>query len=182
MTRRLLNLLTVGSLLVCAAVVVLWVRSFFVSDYVQRLRAHEEYLDRFSENYRLATSHSLFLNRGRTELKYLTSKWYGDIDGVPAPGRVAWNHQTTAAANEGEVVSSVWNWLGFDYSVRRVIPRLEDSVSMAFPMWLPAALFAALPATRLCRRLRRRMPGCCASCGYDLRATPDRCPECGSPK
>jgi hypothetical protein len=48
------------------------------------------------------------------------------------------------------------------------------------PFWFVAILLGAVFAllTRLTRA--KPMPGCCATCGYDLRASPERCPECGA--
>jgi hypothetical protein len=50
------------------------------------------------------------------------------------------------------------------------------------PHWFLAAvsLFFAAWTVRIARRRRRFPPGHCARCGYDLRASPERCPECGA--
>jgi len=52
------------------------------------------------------------------------------------------------------------------------------------PHWFLAAIAAILPGLRLARmhrHHRRRRRGMCVNCGYDLRATKNRCPECGMP-
>ena len=64
-----------------------------------------------------------------------------------------------------------------DYESRRVW-------SVTLPLWFLALLLAVAPARHGRQALRQRLgprPGCCRHCGYDLRATPDRCPECGTP-
>jgi hypothetical protein len=60
-------------------------------------------------------------------------------------------------------------------------------LDVTFPLWLVVLLASVLPVVwelryRRGRRRRARLSkGLCSSCGYDLRATPLRCPECGAP-
>jgi hypothetical protein len=75
------------------------------------------------------------------------------------------------------------------FGQRRLTGTDSDGIVHAFrnlwvPLWLIAAASAVLPATWVRRRLipaRRANAGLCPSCGYDLRASPERCPECGTP-
>ena len=51
------------------------------------------------------------------------------------------------------------------------------------PCWWVLLVTLPLPALLLVQRIRtrrRRRDGLCPTCGYDLRAPPDRCPECGA--
>ena len=57
-------------------------------------------------------------------------------------------------------------------------------IGFTAPYWLMLIGFSVAPllaAIRLLLRDRRRRRGLCARCGYDLRASKIRCPECGTP-
>ena len=51
----------------------------------------------------------------------------------------------------------------------------ETTVSAVWPL----TLFSLLPVYRIAKSFRGYQVGRCRCCGYDLRATPNQCPECG---
>ena len=63
--------------------------------------------------------------------------------------------------------------------------RMRDTfIYWRIPYWLLFVLFALAPmfaGVRFFRARRRRARGLCSVCGYDLRSSPERCPECGTP-
>jgi hypothetical protein len=72
--------------------------------------------------------------------------------------------------------------LGFRIAARHR-PDGYASYVLMLPYWLLILLSAAAP-TRAVLRWRRRQirlaSGLCAACGYDLRGSSGRCPECGT--
>ena len=66
---------------------------------------------------------------------------------------------------------------------RQIMRYTLDYAVVAVPYWVLLLATGVAPALWLRGRLRRRgriIGGRCARCGYDLRATPGRCPECGT--
>ena len=166
MKRRLLNLLTALSLLLCVAAAVLWVRSYLVADI-------------------LVSPHGKVMVASEKGLIALIGFWHPS-------GWAAERHP------QG------WRWQRGKFSVTVMLAR-KFAFKGRLRQWLPVAfsrdnvgateartavlrhgllvvLTAFLPALQFTGRWRRgrwQATGLCPTCGYDLRATPERCPECG---
>ena len=60
-------------------------------------------------------------------------------------------------------------------------PAYTASIPLLYLVAASALLPGVLPLRRWLLR-RQRASGRCERCGYDLRASPHRCPECGMPR
>ena len=180
MKRRLFDLVAVVSLVLCVASVALWVRSYFTEDSVYKLSPCRTGAGPSYDAWGLISgggklqflrqqSLGLSLIETRTELAK-NGKW-----------GLHWNHYPYAPPSG--LKGNIWNRMGFAYRVVGPNQWFTLDWRAAVPHWSIAAFFAVAPvivAMTAMRRSRRTAAHRCVSCGYDLRATPDRCPECGT--
>ena len=173
MTRRLLNLLTALSLLLCVAATALWVRSYLSDGLWCRWADGRLVVVGANDDVARNLEAGVFKQgaRERVGVRDLVQSLqagrtpYGQlVRGSTPPTRV-----TVLGL---ELVVSMNSRTG----VRECWALTVPGVYVA----LPPAVLPALWLAGFLRRRRRAAAGLCPGCGYDLRGTPGRCPECGT--
>jgi hypothetical protein len=174
--RKLFHLAATLSFLLAAFTAVLWMRSY---------RLNEGY---GWNNHRapricnsgMVSSHGIFMFY-QSNLADHPDGWE-NLDSPMLAGSVMSTEFPELWTGDVALPKRILRRIGISYGVLSGGNMQFWDAVIVFPDWLLTSIFALLPAIWLAQRYRkldRRSKGLCQSCGYDLRASPDRCPECG---
>jgi hypothetical protein len=170
-TRILIHAATTISLLLCAAAIALWVLA----------QSHSYWVGRRTR----LTYHEVGVSRNKLYLQAWVRTGSADS---PDPPDWLWTsspakdllHDFAEAAGQDHAPAT-----GFLFHHHDAFGEKAFIVALPLPLVVP--LLAAVPLAAATLHLRRRRRAAarttshnCRTCGYDLRATPDRCPECGT--
>jgi hypothetical protein len=175
--RRLLRFAaqtcTIVSVLLFAMTTLLWMRSFFYSESIHLYGRWRE-LD-VTSNRGTLDCYRVWFSResGPTEVHFYRAS---------GPIELEQRRKLLRSEPTMKVIGPIFGfWAFYEPNPRYARFFLELMV----PWWFLALLTAVLPVWRVkswLKSRRRAEPGGCRVCGYDLRASVDRCPECGTPK
>jgi hypothetical protein len=185
--------------LACAVVIAAWVRT----------STHGESLERVEPSWRVAiTAERGRITICRWDGRFTDQRDVNvSFMGAPPAAWCKWAHWRytgeigTFAYPVRQCGDQWWDEIGFGWSDVQRVPvynslALHDWLSgrwagrqrvLNMPFWGLAAAFALLPGWLLARALLRSSQrdyrshhGLCMRCGYDVRVSIDRCPECGT--
>lgn len=185
MLRKLAHVTAVLSLLLCVTVCALWVRGRRSADWFHwtQTREHE---------WRRET-----LVAGRDGL-YVSHQWFFfDNPGharkyAEGLGVTRGFSHAMSPPQKNPYSTTLWNRIGFGIKQGTLLTDTEEEGPYRYifshahvPYWfvlvvssVPCWIWLARARARRMSARRARL-GQCTHCGYDLRASPERCPECG---
>jgi hypothetical protein len=180
LARHLFTLCSAVSVVLFVATAWMWARSHVTSDAV-RFGTHV-----VQEGRAVIRQWRVESAGGGVRVEWARYRWPDRDDGPPEPRFRFWEGGRRPPryprAGTGLLV------FGFAWQQMNLTsPPLERLYrEVVLPYWALAASLAIAPAAwwlrrRAGRRHDRVAAGLCPECGYDLRASPDRCPECGTP-
>jgi hypothetical protein len=161
--RWLVNGILGLSLFLLAATSALWIRS-------------ESHRDSF-EYYRPHSAFAAVSAGGRLLVSY------GDLFSRDYSPRAGWNWNT---GDDYSALNFVRYGFRYKHTIRASPGYSADYRDIVLPFWFLWMLFMAPIFLAIGSRWRRTRKAsiasgnCCSVCGYDLRGTPGRCPECGT--
>jgi hypothetical protein len=190
--RPLRRALTTITLLLAAATAILWIRSNWSNDILTRHTLDRDH--RRGDEYQLESNAGL-LRLSHSALRFDTPEGFDLLADEMRPV-LGWRFERDAPTPSDPPGGSTLQKLGFyhytlhtSHHATRLKPVRRDAgtftiddAAIALPHWALVTILtlpAAPTALRLLRRHRLTPAGHCPRCGYDLRATPDLCPECG---
>ena len=195
MKRRLVNFLAMLSVLLLAAVTVLWARSYRPGDGVSRYPYHAD-RRAYRQDTLLSQDGRLWAQVRRTAVR--SDRVARQMEAHVASGgfQNRWRRFTLHPyfSTGPPPAEHRWERLGLYVRWRSgpAAPTIDPAgrsseLLLGLPHWLAALVLLLAPASRGTSRVRRWRGrrrqvrrGFCRGCGYDLRATPGRCPECGT--
>jgi hypothetical protein len=184
MMRRLFNFAAAVSLVLCVATVAIWYVTYDMPLPTASgvASAKVPWWGGFVASDRVTwwggSGHGRF-NIGRTaadnkQVAYWNVSYVSRLRSICLPGLVfAWNRSDVRLL---EARDSMPKGILLPHISQLEVRGKHATLAVMFAA-LPG-LYGALRARTAFRRWRRR--GLCSVCGYDVRATPDRCPECGT--
>jgi hypothetical protein len=183
LVRWAFNLAAILSLLACAATGALWLRSYRVSDgFVYSRHGNLSFGRSVRGRIGVITVYGIAKADvfKRIEWAYLVD-WYSEP--VFAPGAIATGNSRADSDFHFFGIAVVGGTQDYLNSKNPMTFSTYSSRLVVAPFWLLCFIMAWPIYVLLIRRLKRirvgYANGLCRSCGYDLRATSERCPECG---
>jgi hypothetical protein len=173
--RRLVTLAAVASLVLCIATVTLWVRSYWREDIVT--------LERASSIAKQRKQWRLWSLRGGIRFEYERDGAWFIVERPSLRYGAVPREFSGYPYRSASPPAQKFRLLGFQLFVENWTDSWGPAHATSFVApWLAFVLaFGTAPLLVAVRRYRSHArQGRCRTCGYDLRATPERCPECGA--